>query len=345
MSKERNYYVYGYLRLDTNTYFYIGQGHGYRYSDINKRTKEFKNIIDNYDFCVEIIKDGLTKQEALELEQELMEDLVFNEGYSIDIPEYCDENEGNHLVNHGFGGKSNSGQKFTKEHRQKISDANKGKKFSSEHLKHMSESRKGRCLSEETKRKLSESRKGENAPNYGKHLSEETKLKLSIANKGRKIPEEVKRKMSESHKGTKNHMYGKHHTEDARRKISEAGKDRKISEETRKKLSKSRTGERNPNYGKRGDKSPIKGRTHSQEELNKMRMNNKKRKEVYCIELNKSFYCLTYAENYIKNNYNIKGFNRRTLANRLNKNEIIEYGQIEEEKGVVTLHWKYIYLR
>ena len=43
---NKDYYVYGYVRLDTNTYFYIGKGRGIRYKRITVRTDEFKeNII------------------------------------------------------------------------------------------------------------------------------------------------------------------------------------------------------------------------------------------------------------------------------------------------------------
>ena len=37
--EERKYYVYGYIRLDTNTYFYIGKGTDIRYKRIDIRTK------------------------------------------------------------------------------------------------------------------------------------------------------------------------------------------------------------------------------------------------------------------------------------------------------------------
>ena len=39
-----NYYIYGYIRLDTNTYFYIGKGKGNRYKRIDIRSLHFKNI-------------------------------------------------------------------------------------------------------------------------------------------------------------------------------------------------------------------------------------------------------------------------------------------------------------
>jgi len=91
------------------------------------------------------------------------------------------------------------GKKFSKEHRQKLSEAHKGriscmygKKHSEEARQKMSESHKGKKFSENHKQKLSEANKGENNPMYGIHM------------KGKDAP-----------------MYGKHHSEEAKRKLSE----------------------------------------------------------------------------------------------------------------------------
>jgi hypothetical protein len=45
MNEKRDYYVYGYVRLDTNTYFYIGKGTNNRYKRIDLRVNlHFINI-------------------------------------------------------------------------------------------------------------------------------------------------------------------------------------------------------------------------------------------------------------------------------------------------------------
>ena len=49
-----NFYVYGYIRLDTNTYFYIGKGHNNRWCRLDNRKAHFINILNITDVAVEI---------------------------------------------------------------------------------------------------------------------------------------------------------------------------------------------------------------------------------------------------------------------------------------------------
>lgn len=94
-------------------------------------------------------------------------------------------------------GRFKKGQKFSEEHRKKISDSLKGEKnywF-------------GKCLSEETKKKISASRKGTQSWNKGRPWDEETKRKVSQTKKGsipwnKGIPctEEMKKRISETKK-------------------------------------------------------------------------------------------------------------------------------------------------
>ena len=181
------YYVYGYIRLDTNTYFYIGKGKNKRYLNINERTKHFKNILNKTECVVEILYDNLTEEEAFQLEIDTIYDLVFNEGYGIDIIGI--ENNDYYLVNATWGGEGasckqspetinnrvmkNIGKKRTIEQRNRL--GNSRREYISNHpeeLKRMQTLTVGRRLSEETKQKISESRKGKN-------LSEEHKNKIS----------------------------------------------------------------------------------------------------------------------------------------------------------------------
>lgn len=254
MRNDRRFYVYGYIRLDNYSYFYIGKGTGRRYLDLShSRTDDFKNIVNNIETTVEILYDNLTEEEALYLERETIEDLIYNEGYSIQIRDFCDINEGYHLTNHSLGGRGTLGYKSS---------------------------------------------------------------------------EEELKERSERYKGEKNPFYGKHHNEETKRKLSEIRKDY--------------TGEKHPMYGKRGDKSPIKGRKHSEEEIEKMSINNPLRKEVYCIELDISFTSLTKAEKYMQETYNIP-FGRRALAKRLAGEILIDwYGEINIDGELIKLHWKYI---
>lgn len=161
MDGERRYYVYGYIRLDTNTYFYIGKGTGIRYKRIDLRSKHFKNILNTTECVVEIIEDNLTEEEALELEQTLIESLVFEEGYSIEFDHYTDKNEGfNHLVNNTFGGEGISGYKHTDDTKKKCT--------------HYGESN-GMY-----------GKKGELSPHFGKVYSDDHKNKIKMSNPKRK---------------------------------------------------------------------------------------------------------------------------------------------------------------
>lgn len=119
MSNEKRFYVYGYIRLDTNTYFYIGKGTGKRYRELyTGRTTHFKNILKSTQCVVEILYDNLTEEESLILEQDIIEDLVFNEGYTMEFDEERNEHS-YHLINCTYGGEGISGYRYTEEQRKK----------------------------------------------------------------------------------------------------------------------------------------------------------------------------------------------------------------------------------
>ena len=106
-----DYYVYLYWRLDTNEIFYVGKGCNDRWRELNnsKRNKHFINTINKYPIVVEIIKDNLTEAQAFYWEEEIIRRLVFEYGYSIDIPNNYSVEENLHLVNMTWGGEGVSG--------------------------------------------------------------------------------------------------------------------------------------------------------------------------------------------------------------------------------------------
>ena len=104
-----NYYVYIYWRLDTNEPFYVGKGKKYRWCCLHNRGKHFKNIANKYPIACEIIKDNLTNEEATGIECWLINELVFEYGYSIDIKNNYSNEKGCHLVNCTWGGEGTSG--------------------------------------------------------------------------------------------------------------------------------------------------------------------------------------------------------------------------------------------
>lgn len=102
--EDRNYYVYIYWRLDTNEPFYIGKGKGNRWKNLDRRNEHFKRIVNKSQFVVEIVKDNLTNECACGIEIYLINKLVFEYGYSIDILNNHSIEKGMHLVNQTWGG-------------------------------------------------------------------------------------------------------------------------------------------------------------------------------------------------------------------------------------------------
>ena len=88
MQEDRSFYVYGYIREDYGTYFYIGKGCKDRMFSEVSRSEHFLNIKNKCDYDVFIIEDNLTEQEAYDLERDIITHMVNNEGYSIEIPGY-----------------------------------------------------------------------------------------------------------------------------------------------------------------------------------------------------------------------------------------------------------------
>lgn len=190
MGIMNNFYVYGYIRLDTNTYFYIGKGHDNRYLRTDNRKPHFLNILNSVDVCVEILYYNLTEEESFELERETIEDLVFIEGYSIDIPNFqCTKSECN-LVNLTWGGDGSCGYsvKQSQDTINKRVSKNLGKKRTKEQRNNISEGIRKSIINNPDKFKHFGNRKGSK-------LSEESKCKISNSNRGKKRSNEFKQKL------------------------------------------------------------------------------------------------------------------------------------------------------
>ena len=216
---ENIYYVYEWIRLDTNEPFYVGMGHGKRCYQLTRgNNKHFNNIVKSIPVAVNILHDNLDRQIAFDLEVWYIREYRDIIGYES-ICNINDGGEGNTLcgeLNPMYGKNPREGktEEELKEWNRKISE-NHADLSGKNHPMY------GKHLSEETKRKLSEANKGENNPKYwkGKHLSEETKRKLSEANKGKIVSEETRKKLSEAGKG-------RTHTEESKDKIRESKKDK-----------------------------------------------------------------------------------------------------------------------
>ena len=107
--EDRSFYVYAHYRLDTMEPFYIGKGKGNR-KDIISRNPMHDRISKKHGHAVVILYDNLTEEEAFFYEQEIIEYLVFNEGYEIPCKN-CGEftKKFSYLTNFTFGGEGISG--------------------------------------------------------------------------------------------------------------------------------------------------------------------------------------------------------------------------------------------
>lgn len=159
----RNYYVYIHRTNATREkgdIFYIGKGCGYRAWDVVNRNRYWKAIVSKYGLNIEILLNGLTEQQAFNLEKSL----ILITGREV-------------LCNMTDGGEGASGSKWSEETRAKHRFAHTGKRHSELTKQKVSLARKGTKLSEETKRKMSLAKKG-------KKFSEEHRAKLSAAQMG-----------------------------------------------------------------------------------------------------------------------------------------------------------------
>lgn len=193
------YYVYIYWRLDTDEPFYVGKGKGDRWKDLNRYyNKHFYNILNEIPIAVTIEKDNLTEIQSFYWEEEIIRQLVFEYGFSIDIKGANSSNHYCHLVNMTWGGEGVS-RPHTEEEKRNQSEKMKNRKVSDETRRKLSKIHKGRKFSNESKRKMSENHadvSGKSNPMYGRnyrdYMSDEAKRrrdeKYSEAIRGKNHP-------------------------------------------------------------------------------------------------------------------------------------------------------------
>lgn len=154
-----------------------------------------------------IIAEGLTKEEACQLEKELIakfKTTYRQYGYNI-----------------GEGGDvGNRGSHLTIEQREAIAERSRGRVKSKEEIEKIRFAHLGKAVSEETKSKLREI-------NLGKKLSDDTKRKISESTKGKCLSEETRNKLRESKKR-------EHLSLETRKKLSESKYKKCICVETGK---------------------------------------------------------------------------------------------------------------
>ena len=107
-------YLYRHIRLDINQPFYIGIGENGRAYSKRDRNVNWHNIVNVTDYEVEILMDGLTREEAFKKEREFIE-LYGRKDNGTGI-----------LCNKTNGGNGQSGWKISEETRKKMGEAQLG---------------------------------------------------------------------------------------------------------------------------------------------------------------------------------------------------------------------------
>jgi len=195
--KSKNKCVYLHKKKSTGEVFYVGIGNKIRSRAKDGRSKLWWRIVEKHGYDIEVIEDGLTWDEAVNREIEL-------------ISKYGrrDRGEGT-LVNHTDGGEGSLGMVFTDEMIEQRRQQQKKLWQREGFREHMSNVMKGNTyLSDWAKtpegmaqrERIVESQTGEGNPFYGRTHTDETKKAISLANKGRLS-------------GENNHMYGKYGSE------------------------------------------------------------------------------------------------------------------------------------
>lgn len=77
------YYVYEWIRLDTNEPFYVGMGHKNRWRDFQSRNKWFTNIVNKIPCVVNILEDNISRDVALDLECWYINEYKYVIGYDL----------------------------------------------------------------------------------------------------------------------------------------------------------------------------------------------------------------------------------------------------------------------
>ena len=295
--EDRSFYVYAHYRLDTMEPFYIGKGRNGR-KDILGRNSIHDNISEKHGHAVVVLYDNLTEEEAFFYEREVIEDLVFNEGYEIPCKN-CGEftKKFSYLTNFSFGGEGQTGHILNEETKKRISIATKNRYKDPKEREKVSIAGKKRFENESEREKQSiaikkrfedpKARKKISVAVKKSHKDPKVRKKISIAGKKRfKDPKEREKQSIAIKTSWEN--------PEIKEKISAAIKKSYKDPKVREKVSKS---------AKKRFEDP-KERERIREKLSGEK--SYKAKSVYCNELNILFSYIKIAEKYCINILNIK---------------------------------------
>jgi len=228
---NNNFYTYRHIRLDTNTPFYVGKGHGKRAYSTKSRNPYWHNIADKYGYEVEIMMEDLEEKVAFAKEKEFIK-LYRSLGY-------CEAN-----MTEGGEGLSNP----SKEIREKISNT-----------------LMGHVVSQITRKKISLKATEQHLAGYnctGRKHTEETKEKNRLSHTGKKQSKETIEKRVSKFRGKPSPLKGR---KQPKTSITMKGHvpwnkgKTKETDERIKRESLSRKGKPSPKKGKKYSKKELKG--------------------------------------------------------------------------------------
>ncbi len=174
---EREFYIYVWYRKSDDKPFYVGKGKGRRSSLLFNRNNHFMNVYRKHGGYSEKIKEGLTEEEAIQLEIKLIKE--YREKYP--------------LTNITDGGEGVCGLKHGEATRKTLSELSKKQWNDPDMRKRLSESRKKTHGDPEFRKNMSKTKSGIKL----------TKEKRDGIKKGMSKPE-VREKMSKAKSKYKN---------------------------------------------------------------------------------------------------------------------------------------------
>jgi hypothetical protein len=199
--------VYLHRRKDNNEIFYIGIGKNQTraYKKIN-RNNHWHNVVNKYDYVVEITHNNIIWEEACSIEKYLIS--FWKENSKINLCNLTDGGEGTLNLSEDIKIKRNISIKnaWTQERKEKYSNMVSGEKnpyYGKKHSIHIKE-------------KMSLNN------NPRKHITQEHKDKISKSNLGKKRSQEVKNKISNLRKGCIAWNKGKKMSEESKEKVRQS---------------------------------------------------------------------------------------------------------------------------
>lgn len=185
--KMKNYFVYTHARATDGSIFYVGKGKDNRATTRKSRNPHWRNIVAKNGLIVVKHAEGLTQDEAFDLEVEMIAKF---------------RAAGVALVNQTNGGEGKSGFTYTMsdDHKRAIGDAQRGVPKSPESVAKVAAALRGRKHTKEHKAKIGAASKGNQYRKGTKH-STETKAKIAAAGIGRKKSSEAIEKSAAAHRG------------------------------------------------------------------------------------------------------------------------------------------------